>query len=135
VITAVDTNVLIDVLRGDPKYGPMSSHALQHCIDEGGLVVSDVVWSEMAATFQDPAAVAARLRTLGASFTATSEKSATAAGVAWRAYRLAGGPRTRVAADFMIGAHAMVQADRLLTRDRGFFRSYFADLVVVDPTT
>jgi predicted nucleic acid-binding protein len=55
------------------------------------------------------------------------------AGCAWQAYRKAGGARDRMIADFLIGAHAAEQADRLITRDRGFYRSYFAELSIVDP--
>jgi len=47
-------------------------------------------------------------------------------------YRRRGGTRARVVADFLVGAHARGNADRLLTRDRGFFGSYFADLEIVD---
>ena len=60
--------------------------------------------------------------------------AATRAGVAWREYRRAGGPRERVIADFLVGAHAVEQADRLLTRDRGFHRLAFAGLVILDPS-
>jgi hypothetical protein len=38
-----------------------------------------------------------------------------------------------VVADFLIGAHASLQGEALLTRDRGFYRDYFADLRVIDP--
>lgn len=33
----------------------------------------------------------------------------------------------------MNGVHAIEQADRLLTRDRGFYRHYFTGLTVLDP--
>jgi predicted nucleic acid-binding protein len=39
----------------------------------------------------------------------------------------------RVVADFLIGAHALVTCDRLLARDRGYYRDYFAGLRIIEP--
>lgn len=134
MITAVDTNVLLDIFSADARFGPLSRTALERCSDDGSLVVSDVVWAETAAAFGEQAHASAALTTLGVGFRPLTVDSAAAAGGAWRAYREGGGPRTRVVADFLVGAHAQVHADRLLTRDRGFFRRYFAGLIVLDPT-
>ncbi len=43
------------------------------------------------------------------------------------------GPRERTAPDFLIGAHAVHQADALLTTDAGFYRHHFHNLRVVMP--
>ncbi len=48
-------------------------------------------------------------------------------------YRSRGGTRRRVLPDLIIGAHAMARAERLLTRDRGFYRSSFAKLRILEP--
>jgi hypothetical protein len=74
------------------------------------------------------------LETVGVDFSPSDVDTALAAGAAWADYRRRGGSRKRVIADFVIGAHSLVHADRLLTRDRGFYRSYFSALEVLDPS-
>jgi len=134
MITAVDSNVLVDILGGDPTFGPASARALRTAIQQGRLVACDVVWAEVAAAFSSDAAAREALELLGLEFSALTVESALEAGIAWRAYRQSGGVRTRVAADFLIAAHALRQADRLLSRDRGFYRAYFNRLPLVDPS-
>jgi hypothetical protein len=133
VITAVDTSVLLDVFGADPTFGARSRQALRSCIAQGRLVACEVVWTEVATFFPSPAAARNAMERLGSDFSAITMEAALEASKAWKAYRKQGGHRTRVAADFLIGAHALCQADRLLTRDRGFYRSYFKRLTILDP--
>jgi predicted nucleic acid-binding protein len=135
VITAIDTNVLLDVFGADPTFGPRSRDALQRCIDEGRVIANEVVWAEIGACFPSSEDAAAALEKLAIHFTPTDPASALAAGSALRVYRRRGGPRTRVLPDFLIGAHALAQADRLLTRDAKFHRSYFPSLQLLDPSS
>lgn len=107
---------------------------MRSCIDDGGIVACEVVWTEVAVGFDDGEAVTRLLDSLGVAFSALGREAALVAAAAFRRYRLAGGRRQRVAADFLIGAHAAVHAERLLTRDRGFFATYFDGLAVVDPS-
>jgi hypothetical protein len=92
------------------------------------------VWAETAASFSASADAEAALAGLRIGFSALDASISLSVGKAWRAYRQAGGTRERVVADFLIGAHAIARADRLLTRDRGFYRNYFAELQILDPT-
>ncbi len=71
---------------------------------------------------------------LGISFSHVDRDVALVAGAEWRSYRRRGGPRERIVGDFLVGAHARLRADRLLTRDRGFYRTYFEGLEILDPT-
>ena len=134
MITAIDTCVLLDVFTADPTYGPTSRDSLGVCLAAGTVLLCDVVWAEVSTFFPEPASAGAAIATLGATFSPLEQGTAERTGQAWQRYRKRGGSRQRVIADFLIGAHASLQADRLLTRDRGFYRSYFPDLTVVDPT-
>lgn len=134
MITAVDTSVLLDVFVADPEFGTGSARVLRQCRAEGRLIACDVVWAEIAGIFPSAAAAGEALGQLDVEFSPVDEAGALAAGGAWSAYRARGGKRTRMVADFLIGAHASGHADRLLTRDRGFYRRYFADLAVLDPS-
>ncbi|MFL6129683.1 MAG: type II toxin-antitoxin system VapC family toxin [Mycobacteriales bacterium] len=135
MITAVDTNVLLDVFSADPEFGARSRGALRSALLEGRLVACHVVWAEVAAAFPTAAEVAAAMDRLGVRFAPLDELMSAEAGGAWRAYRRSGGPRTRILADFLIGAHAAAATDRLLTRDRGFYRKHFDRLTVLDPAS
>jgi predicted nucleic acid-binding protein len=135
VITAVDTNVLLDVFGADAKFALASAEALRNCLREGALVASEVVWAETATVFGAAGPFRDAMNKLPAAFLPMTEEAAIKAAEAWRRYRAGGGPRNRIAADFVIGAHALVVADRLLTRDRGFYRRYFAGLRIVDPSS
>lgn len=134
MITAVDTSVLIDVFGPDPRFGHLSADALRRCLNEGAVVACDVVWSESRGAFSKDELFLDAIRSLNIGFSALSETSAIEAGAVWKKYRTAGGKRDRTIADFLIGAHAALQCDRLLTRDRGYYKQYFSGLVVVDPT-
>lgn len=135
MITAVDTNILIDILEPDPIFGPASREALKQCTMEGAICACEVVWAEILSVYADAAKdVAHALQQVGLSFSPMVEEAALEAAACWHRFREKGGKRDRIVADFLIGGHAFVQCDLLLTRDRGFFREYFQNLRIVSPT-
>ncbi len=134
MITAVDTSILIDILEPDPVHGLRSKEALKKCLHEGAVVACDVVWAEVATAYgENQDELTDALRTMRIGFSAMSYEAALSAARSWHDYRRRGGGRDRIAADFLIGGHAAVQAERLLTRDLGFYREYFTGVAVVTP--
>jgi hypothetical protein len=134
VITAVDSSIIIDVLEPDPEHGPASREALRRCLREGSMVACDVVWAEVATAFGHAQARAIEaLRQIGIAYSPMTEEAALRAAECWYRFRKRSGGKDRIVADFLIGGHALVQTDRLLTRDRGFYRDYFKSLKLVVP--
>ena len=55
MITAVHTNVLLDLFTADRDQGESSREAIRACLAEGSLVACPVVWTEVATFFRpDP---------------------------------------------------------------------------------
>ena len=134
MITAVDSSIIIDVLEPDPEHGPASREALRRCLREGSMVACDVVWAEVATAFGHAQARAIEaLRQIGIAYSPMTEEAALRAAECWYRFRKRSGGKDRIVADFLIGGHALVQADRLLTRERGFYRDYFKSLKLVVP--
>ncbi len=133
MITAVDTNVLLDILVPNEEFYDASAAALQDCATAGSLVICDIVYAEICIHFPSRRECDGFLDATGIRVQSLTQEAHFQAGRAWRAYRKKGGGRVRILPDFLIGAHALHQASRLLTRDRGFYRALFPGLAVLDP--
>lgn len=132
MITAVDTNILIDVFEPDPVFGPLSKEALKRCLHEGAVVACEVVWAELAVAYTHARDdLISIMEEIGIQYSTMNLEASLASAKYWFEYLEGGGREKRIAADFLIGGHAMIQCDRLLTRDRGFYRDYFKGLDVI----
>ena len=133
MITAVDTNVLLDILLPNEKFYDRSAEALEDMASAGSLVICDIVYAELCINFKAQRDCNDFLDSAEIRVESLHRDAHFLAGRVWRAYRSQGGQRTRILPDFLIGAHAQVQATRLLSRDRGFYRKLFPALRLIDP--
>ena len=134
MITALDTNVLLDILLANEKFVEISTQALEEAAAAGSLVVCDLVYAELCAHFRARQGCDEFLEENEIRIEALSRSASFLASQVWRSYRRQGGKRNRILADFLIGAHAQLQASCLLSRDRGFYRAMFPTLRLIDPT-
>ena len=130
---AVDSSVLLDVLTDGPRFASASADAIGDALAQGDVVVCDAVIAEVQTMLDTRETAMDPLATFGVRYLATSEQAAVRAGHMQRRFRDRGGRRERVVADFLIGAHALLQCQGLITRDAGFYRDYFKGLKLIVP--
>lgn len=130
MITAIDTNILIDIVGGDPVFGDASRMAIDIAAREGRLVVSPEVVAEFTTGCGSAEVAFGVLDILRASYVDTGLPAAGRAGEARSRHRA----RSRITADYLIAAHAVDHADRLLTRDADFTGLGIEGLTVVSPS-
>jgi len=130
VTTAVDSSVVLSIYTGEPA-GAEWLQILIGLRKRSVLLVCEVVVAETRPALPSLAEHKKQLDKLGLVYSSLGFEAACRAGEIHRAYRKAGGDRKRILADFMIGAHACIQADQLATDDAGFMRKYFSSLKLV----
>jgi hypothetical protein len=135
---AVDTSVLVDYI-GDGEAAEAAEAALRMALMNGPVVACEVVLSEVVAGLGHSDVVMETLEAVGIVFSPLEQRAAVRAGEMQRRYkdRLRRGAQpsglARTVPDFLIGAHALLQCQGLITRDAGFFRDYFKGLKVIVP--
>lgn len=129
---ALDSSILVDILSDQPD-SIASDQALRVALAAGPVVACDVVIAEVCSSFVNSDDLFDVLSDLGVQYSPVEMKSAVRAGEMQRRYRQRNGNRARTVPDFIVGAHALLQCDGLITRDNGFFRDYFKGLKVIVP--
>lgn len=157
MITAVDTNILLDLLIPGEPHLASSKGLLERHLTKGSLVLCETVFAELAARFAAEDVLKEFLAETGIRFIPSSQPALHIAGTRWAEFsrknrrdRFSCGAcgnlfevscprcgrtltrRQLVIGDFLIGAHALVHADCLLSRDRGVYARWFRDLRLVD---
>ena len=152
MITAVDTNVILDILIPDSPFGSVSKRLLEAAFQGGRLIICEAVYAELAAQFRNQTALDVFLNDTRIRLVSSTSEALNLAGLKWFEYNRRRAQNQRcpacgcsveytcskcgtrqttrqhVLADFLIGAHGLLQANKLLTRDRGYYRTYFPEL-------
>lgn len=156
MITAVDTNILLDILIPGESHTESSKRLLDKHLSSGKLILCEVVFAELAARFPSEQELKLFLAETGMRLVPSNEKSLHIAGMRWAEYarrnkrnqffcsecgksftmhcphcKAMVTRRQIVLSDFLIGAHALEQADCLLSRDLGIYKNNFSDLKVI----
>ncbi|KUO57974.1 MAG: hypothetical protein APF84_16435 [Gracilibacter sp. BRH_c7a] len=152
---AIDTNILLDILLPDPKYLESSLSLLTSYGEKHLLIISEVVYGELATQFPDKKKLLAFLSDTDIRLVNSDPEALWMASRAWKAYtknrsqefqcNTCGNKqflqcekcdsliigKQHIISDFLIGGHALFHSGTLLTRDRGYYHRYFPELVLV----
>ena len=149
-MTSIDTNVVTGLLNEDDAFNLPAKRSLQKALSRGPLIICAPVFVELCAMPKrddfdlDIFLHRVRIevdwvleeeiwRKAGAANARHVAKRRDSAQISKTSRDPIAQPAKRLAADFLIGAHAMVRGAELLTFDKGVFRTYFPTVKIVEP--
>ena len=129
----LDTNVLLDVVTGDPVWSDWSRQQLNAGAATDQIAINDIVYAELSVGYRNMDELDEMIATAGIAMAPMPRAALFLAGKAFRRYRTAGGVKTGVLPDFFVGAHAVVADCTLITRDARRYRAYFPGITLIAP--
>lgn len=153
--SALDTNVIADILF-NTQYANEAINCLEHYKSIGCLLINEIVYSEIACIFQKTEDLERFLKENDIIFKNTSQKGLIKASKEWKQYL----KRRKIICshcgqkiitqcnkcsneikikqhlmpDFIIGAFAFCDCDHIITRDTGYYKTYFKGLKIKNYT-
>jgi len=157
MISALDTNILLDLLIPQAPHQQIAKQLLDEAYRQEALTISEGVYAELGSQFESFEELEEFLKDTGIRLDRSTPTTLQLAGEVWRRYTRQWGValicvecgrkgvvscpqcgtplrvRQHILMDFLIGSHASLQADCLVTRDRGYYRRYFPALRLQEP--
>lgn len=127
----VDSNVLLDIIGADNLFGERSRDCLARCAIEGILVINPIIYAEVGACIDSIEELEELLTIKLFRRDPLPWDASYLGGRALQCYRSHGGSKSRVLADFLIGAHTAVAGMSLITRDQGYPKQF--NISIINP--
>jgi hypothetical protein len=135
--SAIDTNIISEIWSAQSRHKEAKS-LLSDALSRGAPLICGIVYAELLAhPLVKPAVTESFLEAAGIEVDSSMDRAVwREAGIRYRAYserrrRAKTAEHRQRLADFVVGAHALLRADRLITFNGSDFRSNFPELRIV----
>ena len=127
----VDTNVVVDVLHGDPVWLDWANAQLKRFAGE--LWINPIIYAELCYRAKSSEEVDQVMIDMELNYEELTRPALFLAAKAYQIYRQRGGTKTAPLPDFFIGAHAEAMGIPILTRDSARYKTYFPSVRLICP--